>query len=83
MLPKLNADQIPGMHLPHWHSVSAAPESEEGPLSAGNRGSGASMDPIVDLDKSVLDLHTVTCHQVHVEMHRLPPPSFCNAPISC
>ena len=47
MLPKLNADQIPGMHLPCWHSVSAAPGSEEGPLSAGNRGSGASMDLIV------------------------------------
>lgn len=48
MLPKLNADQIPGMQLPRWHSVSAAPESKEGPLSAGNRGSGASVDPIVD-----------------------------------
>lgn len=35
MLPKLNADQIPGMHLPHWRSVSAEHESEEGPLSAG------------------------------------------------
>lgn len=38
MLPKLNADQIPGMHLPRWRSVSAeheSEESEEGPLSAG------------------------------------------------
>lgn len=47
MLPKLNADQIPNMHLPHLLSVSA-PESEEGPLSAGDRGSGASMDLIMD-----------------------------------
>ena len=48
MLPKLNADQIPGMHLPCWRSVSAAPKSEEGPLSAGKKGAGASMDLIVD-----------------------------------
>lgn len=47
MLPKLNADQIPSMHLPHWLSVSA-PERQEGPLSAGDRGSGASMDLIMD-----------------------------------
>lgn len=69
MLPKLNADQIPNMHLPHLLSVSA-PESEEGPLSAGDRGSGASMDLIMDWHELALDLHTTTCCQIHVEMHR-------------
>lgn len=36
MLPKLNADQIPGMHLPGRLSASA-PDSEERPASAGDR----------------------------------------------
>lgn len=69
MLPKLNADQIPGMHLSHWLSLSA-PESKEGPLSAGDRGSGASMDLIMDWHELVLDLHTITCCQIHAEMQK-------------
>lgn len=31
MLPKLNADQIPGMHLPRWLPASAALSVRKGP----------------------------------------------------